>query len=47
MSVAAARRAHAIYYADFTQRQWERLTGEGREAANRAVAKFGLTTPRC
>jgi predicted ATPase len=30
---AAARRAHAAYYADFTQRQWERLTGSGREAA--------------
>ncbi len=30
---AAARRAHATYYADFTQRQWERLTGDGREAA--------------
>ena len=29
----AARRAHATYYADFTQRQWERLTSEGREAA--------------
>jgi predicted ATPase len=30
---AAARRAHAIYFADFTQRQWERLTGYQREAA--------------
>ena len=30
---AAARRAHAAYYADFTRRQWERLTGSGREAA--------------
>ena len=30
---AAARRAHASYYADFTQRQWERLTGDEREAA--------------
>jgi predicted ATPase/class 3 adenylate cyclase len=30
---AAARRAHATYYADFTRRQWERLTGHGREAA--------------
>ncbi|OGO39011.1 MAG: hypothetical protein A2W35_15210 [Chloroflexi bacterium RBG_16_57_11] len=30
---AAARRAHATYYADFTQRQWERLAGHGREAA--------------
>ena len=30
---AAARRAHATYFADFTQRKWERLTGYGREAA--------------
>ncbi len=30
---AAARKAHATYYADFTQRQWERLTGSEREAA--------------
>ncbi len=30
---AAACRAHAIYFADFTQRQWERLTGYEREAA--------------
>ncbi len=30
---AAARRVHATYFADFAQRQWERLTGEGREAA--------------
>src|SRR4029077_1406492 len=29
----AARRAHATYYANFTQRQWARLTGDGREAA--------------
>ena len=29
----AARRAHATYFADFTKRQWERLTGHGREAA--------------
>ena len=29
----AARRAHATYFADFTQRQWERLTGDSREAA--------------
>jgi tetratricopeptide (TPR) repeat protein len=29
---AAARRAHAAYYADLTRRQWERLTGDGREA---------------
>ncbi len=30
---ASARRAHATYFADFTQRQWKRLTGDGREAA--------------
>ena len=30
---AAVRRAHATYFADFTQRQWERLAGDGREAA--------------
>jgi predicted ATPase/class 3 adenylate cyclase len=30
---AAARRAHATYFADLTQSQWERLTGDGREAA--------------
>jgi predicted ATPase/class 3 adenylate cyclase len=30
---AAARRAHAAWYSDFTQRQRERLTGEDREAA--------------
>src|SRR5262249_14649772 len=30
---ASARAAHAACFADFTERQWERLTGEGREAA--------------
>ena len=30
---ATARRAHATYYADFTQRQWKRLTGNEKEAA--------------
>jgi predicted ATPase/class 3 adenylate cyclase len=30
---ASARRAHALYFADFAQRQWERLTGGEREAA--------------
>jgi predicted ATPase/class 3 adenylate cyclase len=29
----AARRAQATYFADFTQRQWKRLTGDAREAA--------------
>jgi predicted ATPase len=31
----AAHRAHAIHFADFAQRQWERLSGDGREAALR------------
>jgi predicted ATPase len=30
---AAARRAHAMYFAVFAQRQWERLTGEKREVS--------------
>ena len=30
---ATARRACATYFAEFTQRQWERLTGSGRETA--------------
>ncbi|HWQ12098.1 MAG TPA: NB-ARC domain-containing protein [Roseiflexaceae bacterium] len=30
---AAARQAHASYFADFTRRQWERMTGDRREAA--------------
>jgi predicted ATPase len=30
---AAAHFAHATYFADFTQRQWERLIGHEREAA--------------
>src|SRR5204863_3640702 len=35
----AARRAHATYFADWTQRQWEPLTGEERErASNQLVA---------
>src|SRR5207244_5881619 len=33
-SCAAARRSHAIHFADWTQRQWEPLTGDGREAAS-------------
>ncbi len=32
-----ARRAYATYFADFTQRQWERLTGQGRETALREM----------
>ncbi len=34
---AAARRAHASYFADFTQRQWERLIGSERETALREM----------
>ena len=30
---AVVRRAHATYFADFTESQWDRLIGEGREAA--------------
>ena len=35
---AAARRAHAVHFAAFARRQWENLTGEGREAALAALA---------
>jgi predicted ATPase/class 3 adenylate cyclase len=35
---AAARRAHAVYFADFAQRQWEHLTGQRREPALAAMA---------
>ena len=31
---AAAHQAHAMYFADFTERQWERLSGDGRETAS-------------
>ncbi len=31
---AAARRSHASTFADLTQRQWEHLTGEGRDTAS-------------
>jgi len=34
---SAVRRAHATYFADFTQRQWERLTGDGWESALREM----------
>ena len=30
---AAARRAHAAYFADFARRQWEAIEADGREAA--------------
>jgi predicted ATPase len=33
----AAHRAHAIYFADFAQRQWERLSGDARETALREM----------
>jgi predicted ATPase len=31
----AAHRAHAFYFADFAERQWERLSGDARETALR------------
>src|SRR5688572_6744095 len=34
---SAVRQAHATYFADFTRRQWERMTGDGREAALREM----------
>jgi predicted ATPase len=34
---AAARKAHAIHFADFTQRQWGRLSGGDREPALREM----------
>jgi predicted ATPase len=33
----AAHQAHAIYFAEFAQRQWKRLSGDGREAALREM----------
>ncbi len=36
-SRTAARRAHATYFAELTQNQWEPLTGEEREAALRTL----------
>jgi predicted ATPase/class 3 adenylate cyclase len=35
---SAARRSHATYFADLTRSQWDRLTGEGREAALAVLA---------
>jgi predicted ATPase/class 3 adenylate cyclase len=35
---ASTGRAHAAYFADFAQRQWEHLTGVGREPALAAMA---------
>jgi predicted ATPase/class 3 adenylate cyclase len=35
---AAARQAHAAYFADFAKRQWQDLTGQRREAALVAMA---------
>ena len=34
---ATARQAHAAYFADFAQRQWQHLTGQRREAALAAM----------
>ena len=34
---AAAHQAHALYFADFAERQWERLSGDDREAALREM----------
>ena len=34
---AAARRAHAVFFADFARRQWEHLTGHRREPALAAM----------
>jgi tetratricopeptide (TPR) repeat protein len=34
---AAARRAHAAWFADFARRQWQHLTGQRREAALAAM----------
>ena len=35
---AAARRAHALHFADFAQRKWEQLTGDHRDTAVAAMA---------
>ncbi len=35
---AAARRAHAVHFADFARRQWEHLTGDQRDTALAAMA---------
>jgi predicted ATPase/class 3 adenylate cyclase len=35
---AAARRAHAVHFADFAQRKWEELTGDQRDTALAAMA---------
>jgi len=35
---AAARQAHATYFADFARRQWQDLTGQRREAALAAMS---------
>ena len=34
---AAARRAHAAHFADWTKHQWDRLTGDEREAASKQM----------
>jgi predicted ATPase/class 3 adenylate cyclase len=35
---AAARRAHAVHFTDFAQRQWEHLTGDQRDTALAVMA---------
>jgi hypothetical protein len=35
---ASARRAHAVYFADFARREWEHLTGDERDTALAAIA---------
>jgi predicted ATPase/class 3 adenylate cyclase len=35
---AAARRAHAVYFADYAQREWERLSGDQVDTALAAMA---------
>jgi predicted ATPase len=34
---AAAHQSHALYFADFAERQWEHLSGDGRETALREM----------
>jgi predicted ATPase len=37
--IATARRAHATYFADWTQLQWEHLTGDGRDTASEQMVR--------
>src|SRR5439155_1267858 len=36
--LVSMRRAHAMYFADWTRAQWEHLTGDGRDAASERMA---------